>query len=486
MRRHFLLLPLILVACVEPLTTTPQTVAATSSDWTLRLEPQTAFAEANQVLVLHLESNSEEEQTVPKSLALVEGNPSAVSLSKYEGGETTEALSERLIPTQIFQEPNHLQLRPKGLLALGQTYTLISEMGVLGVVTIAEQRSTTYLSRIWPPADSAYGVEQAIFCGPAAPSQRQKVGLFPPGYEGRIELGLDSAGALSERCLRLVPTDNDKAGLIPPVRVGDFVLEPTPFGSTQSLSELPKLACESGQVQLGPGCFEVAGDRGIITGPQSMTFWAIRSEAGFRLVAMDAGQRFVVPDLATLSEPLLKVIVFDLSGRSIADSVAFSLPAPAPRMVINEVMANPLGAEPAEEWVELVNAGTAPAELIGFQFADGGGKVALPAMVLEPGAYVVLAREDFVGGQSGDVAPDSEVAIVSVPQLGKSGLTNAGEALRLLDAAGNVVSSFPAVAADRAGTSIARREPTTLDDAPTGFVSHAAPGASPGGPNQVE
>jgi hypothetical protein len=486
MQSRLLLLSLILPACVEPLTATHSAAADTDGVWTLRLEPEATFDEAQQVLVFHLEAEGKEAASPPEALALVEGSPSSVSLGKYEDGETTESLAERIIPSELVEEVNHIQLRAKGLLALGQTYTLISEKGVLGVVTIAPRSEPTYLARVWPPVDSAYTVEQAVFCGERAPSGRQKVELFPPGHYGHIELGLDSDGALDERCIRLVLADRDVEGLMPPIRMGDFALEPTPFGQSLALSELPLRSCERGQVQLGPGCFAVEGERGIITGPNGMTFWAIESAAGFRLATLDAGQRFVVPNLAALSQPRLAVTVFDLAGRSLSDAIEFTLPAPSPRVVINEVMANPLGAEPAEEWVELTNAGAAQAELFGYRLADGGGQVDLPSMVLEPGAFVLLAREDFVGGQAGDVAPGSDVAIVRLPQLGKSGLTNSGEALQLLDASGGVVSAFPAIAADRAGTSVARRDPSVLDDDSQGFVSHASPGASPGAPNQLE
>ena len=34
-----------------------------------------------------------------------------------------------------------------------------------------------------------------------------------------------------------------------------------------------------------------------------------------------------------------------------------------PHVVINEVLANPVGGEPAQEWVELYNDGRAPAVL---------------------------------------------------------------------------------------------------------------------------
>jgi len=56
----------------------------------------------------------------------------------------------------------------------------------------------------------------------------------------------------------------------------------------------------------------------------------------------------------------------------------------------------------------------------------------------------------------------------------------------LRDAAGRVVSRFAALPKPKAGISVARRSPWAVDEDPRSFAYHAAPGASPGGPNEVE
>ncbi len=154
---------------------------------------------------------------------------------------------------------------------------------------------------------------------------------------------------------------------------------------------------------------------------------------------------------------------------------------PSPHVILNEVLANPLGPEPQQEWVELYNDGSLPVDLDGYLLADLGGETLLPAALLAPGAFALIVNEGFVEDDGHDVAPFAGTLILRVPKLGQAGLTNAGEPLSLRDAAGAVVSRFPAGPKTKAGMSLSRRSPEAPDLSPAGFVQ-AAP--SPGGPNE--
>jgi hypothetical protein len=70
--------------------------------------------------------------------------------------------------------------------------------------------------------------------------------------------------------------------------------------------------------------------------------------------------------------------------------------------------------------------------------------------------------------------------LLTVPHLGKQGLSHAGVDLYLLDADGKTVSSFPAKPKPQQGKSVARRVPSAPDALPGSFAL-AAP--SPGRPN---
>jgi hypothetical protein len=157
-----------------------------------------------------------------------------------------------------------------------------------------------------------------------------------------------------------------------------------------------------------------------------------------------------------------------------------------PHVVINEVLADPRGPEPAQEWVELYNDGLEQAVIGGWTFEDSGGSVALDAIPIPVGTYLLLVREDFDPVSDADVPPPEGAPLFRVAGLGKNGLSNTGEQLTLRDASGRLVSRFPALPKPKAGVSVARREPWLADDDPRGFAYHAGVGASPGGPNQVE
>jgi hypothetical protein len=75
--------------------------------------------------------------------------------------------------------------------------------------------------------------------------------------------------------------------------------------------------------------------------------------------------------------------------------------------------------------------------------------------------------------------------MLELDALGRSGLANGGELLRLSDASGRVLSRFPALKASQAGVSLARRTNEAPDDEAGSFGLHAAPGASPGAPNTL-
>jgi hypothetical protein len=154
-----------------------------------------------------------------------------------------------------------------------------------------------------------------------------------------------------------------------------------------------------------------------------------------------------------------------------------------PHVVISEVLADAIGPEPAQEWIELLNDGRAPVDLDQWTLEDVGGTVLLPAHRLEPGAFVLLVSEGYSEQAPWDVAPQSGTAVLRLSDLGKNGLANSGEPLLLRSPQGAIVSRFPAAPKPKPGVSVARAAPWALDDDPASFTIHGPPGASPGAPN---
>lgn len=147
---------------------------------------------------------------------------------------------------------------------------------------------------------------------------------------------------------------------------------------------------------------------------------------------------------------------------------------PAPRFVLTEIYADPLGPEPASEWIELRNVGSQEGNLLGFRVRDGSGEVALPNVVLPANGVGLILRPDYrAGGLDG--IPDADSLAIVVPKIGGNGLSNSGEAVTLVDADGGVLSALPSLPAT-AGRSWSRREPWLPDVAASFVEGEPTPG----------
>jgi hypothetical protein len=182
----------------------------------------------------------------------------------------------------------------------------------------------------------------------------------------------------------------------------------------------------------------------------------------------------------------MRGLAFDVHGERSSIDVEIQTRSPRLHLVLNEVLANPTGAEATGEWIEIVNDGSRPAHLDGCVLDDAVEPVPLPAHELAPTEMVLLVAEGYSPDPELDLVPSLDASIVRVPRLGGNGLANTGELLRLRDGDGNVLSRFPALAAPAPGQSVARRTPDAPDGESASFGDHAPPGASPCAPNAVE
>jgi hypothetical protein len=144
--------------------------------------------------------------------------------------------------------------------------------------------------------------------------------------------------------------------------------------------------------------------------------------------------------LITLADLCGNHVKWEIAQDSSSDSVA--------KLVISEVLADPAGPEPAQEWVELKNTGAIPIDLEGFTLDDrddGVGITTLPKGILQPGQFALIVGKGFQSGLGGDppVAPGTLVLQVD-GRVGASGLANSGESIVLRDSQGRLVSRFGA------------------------------------------
>jgi hypothetical protein len=106
----------------------------------------------------------------------------------------------------------------------------------------------------------------------------------------------------------------------------------------------------------------------------------------------------------------------------------------------------------------------------------------LPEAFLPPGAYALIVSQAYIAGDGVDPSPGAETLLVRVASLGQGGLSNEGERLVLRDAAGRILSVFPALKTKN-GVSIARVAPDALDDDAASFAASRNGSATPGAPN---
>lgn len=177
----------------------------------------------------------------------------------------------------------------------------------------------------------------------------------------------------------------------------------------------------------------------------------------------------------------------DLAG-NIAESAAVTVTVPVGllSLAITEVLANPAGPEPAQEFVELRNLGPQAIDVGGLTIEDSKGGDLLPAWLLEPGDYALVVPAGFDPSGGEDTPPRPGTALLRVDtRIGGDGLANGGEVVRLRDAAGTVLSSYGATvdvsASKWAGKGVHRVPQDVCDQAAswTRLPLPATPGAGP-------
>lgn len=416
------------------------------------------------------------------------------SLSEYYDRRIRErdlpaSLVERQIPALTWREDASAWLGNTQALASGQRYSL-AELGHGLLQEFDVSVAPPALNpRIWPPAGAISPV--AIYCGFALDQPRSgrlqpsnSVFEALPGVTATDDP--EASALLSEECatLRVQPGDVTDVQLSPLELDGVWldVAELAPVADAASI-ETTRLNCQLDEARFGPGCALVDDSFVRITKPGEPQLWILQDAQG---VQRSSGTGpMVVRGLGPDTEYTFKLTVVSVAGEIARFEPTLRTAAPGARLVITEVMANPNGPEPGQEWIELVNIGSLAADLEGLVLQDAGGESVLPAWTLEPGAYALLVTAAFDPSYPFDVSPGSSVPLVVLDALGRSGLSNSGEPLLLRDASGRVLTGVPPLKQDKAGYSLARRAPE-LADVATSFAYHAAPGASPGAPNQLD
>jgi len=421
----------------------------------------------------------------PGSLVFVEGELGEYQLRDLEDGDLSKTLTERLLPLTAFAEAGFVIAIPHAPLSPGVSYAL-GFPGLERALTVSvDPDAAPALTRV---SAGGEGSAHALFCGEGEIDSFEavEVGLDPGGPAGELLHG--SPAGFAQSCVRFEPNaaDGTSGAFHAPVApLPGVLLAQAPIAIGEGAPDpIDVVACEPGEIPFGPGCATVYDDRVRVRAPEAPLLWVVGASGVDAVAVTHEGSSFVVHGLEPSADVSLSVELCTGEGWRAEQVEVHTLP-PQAHFVINEVLANAVGEEPEQEWVEIINNGSVAGLLDGVALEDIGGHTPIPpgAGFLEPGGFAVLVGIDFDETSRYDELPASSALLVrALTGLGKNGLSNSGEPLRLVNPEGSVLSRFPSEPKpNKAGKSVARRAPDALDDDPEAF-SISDP-ATPGLPN---
>jgi hypothetical protein len=271
---------------------------------------------------------------------------------------------------------------------------------------------------------------------------------------------------------------------------GDAPWFETGAGPDLDPPDLLPLACEPTEGAVGPTCVEGAGEVATVrlAADEAVRVELVATDGPVRIEAASAGSATAhairIEGLTADRSVRLDVAAIDLAANRTGAAGAFDSGTPLPALVLSETYADPVGPEPEQEFIEVVNVGDGAVVLDGLAVADGAGtgEPIAGAPPLPAGAYAILVHPAFVPG-GGDPAPAPGAAVVRLAgPIGSNGLLNAGETVSIVDAAGRTVTIAPDLLPPRTGVSIERTD-LAADPYDAGSWAHnpsssATPGAA--------
>lgn len=221
------------------------------------------------------------------------------------------------------------------------------------------------------------------------------------------------------------------------------------------------------QVQAADGCVVVRVRSSEPVDVALRADWAAQQPASTGLAEAELSLQAPVSPGAEL-----RIVLQDLAGNETVSAPQVVAPFDAAaRVVITEVLANPAGPEPSQEWVELQNLSDAPVNLSAWILDDnddGVGRNTLPASELGPGQHAVVVGPKYSENNPADPSPAAGTLLLRLQStLGAGGLANAGEPIVLRDPRGQLISAYGAHYATAAkswsGRSVERINPAGCD-----------------------
>jgi endonuclease/exonuclease/phosphatase family metal-dependent hydrolase len=169
---------------------------------------------------------------------------------------------------------------------------------------------------------------------------------------------------------------------------------------------------------------------------------------------------WTIPSVSTTSA---RVRISDAADATMVDTSdgAFTITTVSgtPKLFVNEILANEPGSDTASEFVEIVNAGSAAADLGGYTLSDATSvrHIFAAGTSLDAGRAIVV----FAGASSLATGLGNAVTASS----GALGLANSGDTVTLKDAGGAIVDGFTF------GSSLASTDGVSMNRSPDGSAS---------------
>lgn len=426
----------------------------------------------------------------------------------------TQATLARVVATHVDAAAGAATLRPAEPLGLGTTYTLLvpawahaAQGAPIGAPRAIELRvagadAGATLVETFPPIGSVglpmdleaidLRFDDAVAVD-ALPLLDGAGHLVPSDFH-RVECA--SVGLAAGDCVRVEPDvpllatatyalDLDEVG----DRYGDAVSPTQPSFHTGDASTAPEptatpTTCALDELALLGGCVLVTDETVSVLARYATSARVTATLGGStRATVTRAGDaRLTFEGLGAETTTSLLFRVRSLSGAETTLTTPLTTTHELPRVVIDEMRADALGPEPAQEFVELWNVGEVSVDLAGYQLADAADRAGdpLPAgCVIAPHGRALVVPDAFDAYLAIDTPPIPGVPLCRIgASLGSSGLANSGEPLFLRDADGHRVAEAPSMAAPGPGRCVVRVAPFSRRAVPEDYA--AAGGCSPG------
>ncbi|MEM6787132.1 MAG: lamin tail domain-containing protein [Myxococcota bacterium] len=499
----------ITVSCAPPLpsgaapgaSSTAATTPNADASFEVRPDPDSDLSVVSRIARLRVIA---EASATPETFVLIAGEVGSAHLGQLARDDVSKALRARIVETLRYRTEGLIVLAPTAALAPGRYAVARGQpKGAIAFDVVPDadghHPEAPTLSFVFPPGGrhgpaAAFGV----WCGAPPDVTSGVLGegsltLEPSGPSVRARRGITTEGD-GPGCIRFDAEEPSSGPQLPPVGVDvgptTWWLEPhllVPAAPDDDPPDAPE-TCPPAAVTVGPGCVAVADDRVWLWPGSSSYLWSVLAD-GDSLEAplappswVDARARFTLVGLSPNHRHDLRVTWVDHSGADESRLLSVITAPPRAHVVITEVMANPVGLEPEQEWVELYNDGSVAADLGDYRLEDPAGGTDLPSVALPPGRHALVVVEDYDRQSYYDASPPDDAIVVRVAALGTHGLANGGEPLALVELDENrVVSRFPAVPKPKSGHSVARRHPHVDVTDPDGF--HRTDVPTPGAEN---